>query len=76
MLILIKKYKNYIDLKKVCFIFQDILILARIGVDDRIVYLFYVRRMYRLMKEIKVNIIYMEIYGKEYWWWDIKYKML
>lgn len=72
MLILIKKYKNYIDLKKVCFIFQDILILARIGVDDRIVYLFYVRRMYRLMKEIKVDIIYMEINGKEYWWWDIK----
>lgn len=76
MLILIKKYKNYTDLKKVCSIFQDIPILARIGADDRTVHPFYVRRMYRLMKEIKANITYMEIHGKEHWWWDTKYKML
>lgn len=54
------------------FYFQDIPILARIGADDRTVHPFYVRRMYRLMKEIKANITYMEINGKEHWWWDTK----
>lgn len=51
---------------------KDIPILARIGADDRTVHPFYVRRMYRLMKEIKANITYMEIHGKEHWWWDTK----
>lgn len=46
--------------------------MARIGADDRTVHPFYVRRMYRLMKEIKADITYMEINGKEHWWWDTK----
>ncbi|XP_062603242.1 uncharacterized protein LOC134265019 [Saccostrea cucullata] len=49
---------------------KDIPILARIGADDRTVHPFFVRRMYRLMKEIKANITYVEVKGKEHWWWD------
>ncbi|XP_061173973.1 uncharacterized protein LOC133183060 [Saccostrea echinata] len=51
---------------------KDVPILARIGADDRTVHPFFVRRMHRLMKEIKANVTYVEVTGKEHWWWDTK----
>ncbi|XP_078000966.1 uncharacterized protein LOC144453526 [Glandiceps talaboti] len=49
---------------------QHVEVLTRIGADDRTVHPYFVRRMYRLLKEQKINVTYDELAGKEHWWWD------
>ncbi|XP_072030612.1 uncharacterized protein [Amphiura filiformis] len=49
---------------------KGIPVLTRIGAQDRTVHPFYVRRMYRLLQEVGVNVTYTELAGKEHWWWD------
>ena len=51
---------------------QGIPVTARIGADDRTVHPFFVRRMYRLLKEERVAVNYSEVTGKEHWWWDTR----
>ncbi|XP_070577207.1 uncharacterized protein [Ptychodera flava] len=45
-------------------------ILTRIGANDRTVHPYFVRRMYRLLKEQNSSVSYDELPGKEHWWWD------
>ena len=47
-------------------------VLARIGTNDRTVHPYFVRRMYRLLKEEGVGVNYSEVAGKEHWWWDTR----
>ena len=54
---------------------QGIPVIARIGADDRTVHPFFVRRMYRLLKEERVAVNYSEVTGKEHWWWDTRYEI-
>ncbi|XP_071963371.1 uncharacterized protein [Antedon mediterranea] len=49
---------------------QGIPVLSRIGANDRTVHPFFLRRMYRRLKEENVNVTYKEIPGKGHWWWD------
>ncbi|XP_064622460.1 uncharacterized protein LOC135484731 [Lineus longissimus] len=49
---------------------QDVPVLLRIGAKDRTVHPYFVRRMYRILNEYKVNVTYTELAGKEHWWWD------
>ncbi|XP_033736186.1 LOW QUALITY PROTEIN: uncharacterized secreted protein ARB_06907-like [Pecten maximus] len=49
---------------------QDIPVFTRIGANDRTVHPFFMRRMYRLLKEIQVMVNYTELPDKEHWWWD------
>ncbi|XP_033104012.1 uncharacterized secreted protein ARB_06907-like [Anneissia japonica] len=49
---------------------QGIPVLGRIGANDRTVHPFFLRRMYRRLKEENVNVTYKELPGKEHWWWD------
>ncbi|KAK3593447.1 hypothetical protein CHS0354_020212 [Potamilus streckersoni] len=49
---------------------KGIPVLARIGAKDRTVHPYFVKRMYRLLKEIGVQVNYNELEGKEHWWWD------
>ena len=48
-------------------------IIARIGADDRTVHPYFVRRMYRLLKEEGGAVNYTEVAGKEHWWWDTRW---
>ncbi|CAI9730593.1 secreted ARB_06907-like [Octopus vulgaris] len=49
---------------------KGIPVLARIGENDRTVHPYFVRRMFRLISELKTAINYTELSGKEHWWWD------
>ncbi|KAL3875128.1 hypothetical protein ACJMK2_038060 [Sinanodonta woodiana] len=49
---------------------KGIPVLARIGAKDRTVHPYFVKRMYRLLKEIGADVNYTEVEGKEHWWWD------
>lgn len=49
---------------------QDVPVFTRIGANDRTVHPFFMRRMYRLLKEIEVMVNYTELPNKEHWWWD------
>ncbi|XP_052766387.1 uncharacterized protein LOC128207480 isoform X2 [Mya arenaria] len=48
-------------------------VVARIGAEDRNVHPWFVRRMYRLLKEAGVKVNYTEVKDKEHWWWDTLY---
>ncbi|XP_063418740.1 uncharacterized protein LOC134701521 [Mytilus trossulus] len=47
-------------------------VLIRTGAADKTVPPFYLRRMYRLLREIGAMVNYTEPEGKEHWWWDTK----
>ena len=47
-------------------------ILARIGASDKTIHPFLVRRMYRVVKEWRLQMSYVELPDKEHWWWDTK----
>ncbi|ELU12464.1 hypothetical protein CAPTEDRAFT_191936 [Capitella teleta] len=47
---------------------KGIPVLARIGTDDRTVHPYFVRRMYRLLKEHEVDVSFVEVPDKEHWW--------
>lgn len=49
---------------------KGIPVLARIGANDRTVHPYFARRMYRLLEELRTNVNYTELPGKEHWWWD------
>nr|XP_006825285.1 PREDICTED: uncharacterized protein LOC102809823 [Saccoglossus kowalevskii] len=49
---------------------QHLDVFTRIGANDRTVHPYFVRRMYRLLKEQKASVTYDELAGKEHWWWD------
>lgn len=48
-------------------------VLMRVGQQDRTVHPYYGRRMYRVLHEWDVNVTYVELPGKEHWWWDTVY---
>ncbi|KAJ8046062.1 hypothetical protein HOLleu_09229 [Holothuria leucospilota] len=58
------------DVDKLVSNLKGIPVFARIGASDRTVHPFFVRRMYRLLKEEGVNVTYRELKDKEHWWWD------
>ncbi|XP_014674933.1 PREDICTED: uncharacterized protein LOC106815023 [Priapulus caudatus] len=45
-------------------------VMIRVGGNDRTVHPYYSRRMYRVLKEQGTNVTYVELPGKEHWWWD------
>ncbi|GAB1609702.1 uncharacterized secreted protein ARB_06907-like [Argonauta hians] len=49
---------------------KGIPVLTRIGEKDRTVHPYFVRRMFRLISELKTFVNYTELSGKEHWWWD------
>ncbi len=51
----------------------DIPVLLRIGANDRTIHPWFVRRMYRVLKEWNINATYVELPDKEHWWWDTWY---
>ena len=51
---------------------RGIPVMIRIGADDKTVHPYFSRRMFRLLKENRVNVTYKEFPGKEHWWWDTK----
>ena len=50
--------------------------LIRTGGSDRTVPPYYLRRIYRLLKEIGAMVNYTELEGKDHWWWDTQYVTL
>ena len=44
--------------------------MIRVGENDKLVYPYYSRRMYRLIREHGDNVVYSEIPNKEEWWYD------
>ena len=50
--------------------------LIRTGGSDRTVPPYYLRRIYRLLKEIGAMVNYTELEGKDHWWWDTQYVIL
>lgn len=51
---------------------KGIPVMIRIGANDRTVHPYFTRRMFRLLKEYRVNVTYKEFPNKEHWWWDTK----
>lgn len=48
-------------------------VVTRIGSADRTVHPWFLRRIYRLLKEEKVKVNHTEVKGMEHWWWDTVY---
>ena len=51
---------------------QGVAVLSRVGANDRTIHPYFVRRMYRLLRENRVDVTYVEIPDKEHWWWDTR----
>ena len=60
----------YCSVIKPFFFLQGIPVMIRIGAADRTVHPYNTRRMFRLLREQRTNVTYLELADKEHWWWD------